>query len=108
MKNPIVSKIIPLMISKILIIFTVFAILQYNSSAQLGPDGTGTVNGYPIGPNVNLKASTPKFLAAGYYHTLAIREDGLIIAKGWNDYNQSIVPKNIERAVSVSGGYYHS
>ena len=108
MENPTISKLITSMISKVLITFTALAILQYNSPAQLGPGGTGTVNGYPIGPNVNLKASSPQFLAAGYYHTLAIRKDGSIIAKGWNDYYQSTVPKNLEKAVSVSGGYYHS
>ena len=94
--------------NKILITLSALAMLQSYSPAQIGPNGTGTVNGYWIGPNVNLKASSPKFLAAGYYHTLAIREDGSIVAKGWDDYKQSTVPQNLGKALSVSGGYYHS
>ena len=94
--------------NKLLITLSSLVMLQYNSPAQIGPDGTGTVNGYSIGPDVNLKASSPQFLAAGYYHTLAIRQDGSIVAKGWDDYMQSTVPRNLDKALSVSGGYYHS
>ena len=63
--------------------------------AQLGPDGTGIVNGYLIEPNTNLSPSKPKYLAAGYYHNLAIKNDGSMVALGWNNYSQSTIPRNL-------------
>ena len=83
-------------------------ITLFKSYSQLKPDGTGTVNGYDIGPNVILGSSKPKSLSAGYYHNLAIRQDGSIIAKGWNAYSQSSIPRNIGAVTSVAGGYFHS
>ena len=32
-----------------------FVLIALPASAQIGPDGTGVVNGYQIGPNVNLR-----------------------------------------------------
>ena len=84
------------------------SITLFKSYSQLQPDGTGTVNGYKIGPNVILGSSKPKSLSAGYYHNLAIRQDGSIIAKGWNAYSQSSIPRNIGAVTSVAGGYFHS
>ena len=84
------------------------SITLFKSYSQLQPDGTGTVNGYNIGPNVILGSSKPKSLSAGYYHNLAIRQDGSIIAKGWNAYSQSSIPRNIGAVTSVAGGYFHS
>ena len=84
------------------------SITLFKSYSQLQPDGTGTVNGYKIGPNVILGSSKPKSLSAGYYHNLAIRQDGSIIAKGWNAYSQSSIPRNISAVTSVAGGYFHS
>ena len=62
--------------------------------AQLGADGIGVVNGYLIEPNTNLSPSKPKYLTAGYYHNLAIKDDGSIVALGWNNYSQSSIVDN--------------
>ena len=83
-------------------------VISINLFAQLGPGGTGIVNGHLIEPNTNLSLSKPKYLSAGYYHNLAIKNDGSIIGQGWNEYSQSTAPKNLVEAISVAGGYYHS
>ena len=83
-------------------------IFNHKTIAQLGPNGTGFINGYEIAPNAVLGSSKPEKLSAGYYHNLAIRKDGTIVAKGWNAYSQSTVPRGINQALSISGGYFHS
>ena len=55
-------------------------------------------------------------LAAGNYHSLAVRGDGTVAAWGAGrtnsgvgpQYGQSIVPSSLSNVVAVAGGYYHS
>jgi hypothetical protein len=46
--------------------------------------------------------------AAGYYHSLAIRADGTVLAWGNNGNGQCNVPPGLSNAVAVSAGVYHS
>ncbi len=55
-------------------------------------------------------------IAAGYYHSLALRADGTVAAWGAGTTNtgsiphlgQAIVPGGLNNAIQVSAGYYHS
>lgn len=47
-------------------------------------------------------------LAAGSYHSLAVRSDGTVAAWGWNGNGQRAVPRAVQRAVAVAGGGFHS
>ncbi len=47
-------------------------------------------------------------VAAGYYHSLGLKEDGSIVAWGWNAQGQCTVPAPNTGFVDFSGGGYHS
>ena len=54
---------------------------------------TGQVNGYDIGPNVDLsEADIGSPIAAGVFHSLAIKADGTVVAWGRNNEGQATVP----------------
>ena len=89
----------------LLITFIVYSI---NAFAQIGPDGTGTINGYYIGPDADLSGAPPEVLISGYYHNMVLTEQGECLAWGWGKYGQTIIDKNLSKAVSIDGGYYHS
>ena len=46
-------------------------------------------------------------IAAGAYHSLALRSDGSLAAWGWNDYGQSDAPSGND-FVAISAGEWHS
>jgi alpha-tubulin suppressor-like RCC1 family protein len=66
--------------------------------------------------NVPPALSNVVALAAGYYHTLALKNDGTVAAWGAStnnllpilDYGQSHVPEGLSNVVTVSAGTYHS
>ena len=41
------------------------------------------------------------------HHSLALTDDGTVVAWGRNDYGQSTVPAGL-KAVQIAGGVYHS
>jgi alpha-tubulin suppressor-like RCC1 family protein len=47
-------------------------------------------------------------IAAGYCHSLALRNDGTVIAWGDNTYGQTNVPPDLEDVVAIAGGGSHS
>jgi len=47
-------------------------------------------------------------LAGGYFHSIALKSDGTVVAWGNNDYGQSEVPSGLSNVVAVSAGYFHS
>jgi hypothetical protein len=47
-------------------------------------------------------------IAGGYYHSLALKADGTVIAWGNNSYGQTTVPAGLSNVVAIAGGYYHS
>ncbi|MCH2024874.1 MAG: RCC1 domain-containing protein, partial [Verrucomicrobiales bacterium] len=69
-------------------------------SAQIGPDGTGTVDGYFIGPGVDLSGSPPVSLFSGYYHNMVLMEEGNCLAWGWNNYGQTNIDSDLKDIVS--------
>ena len=57
---------------------------------------------YPVPSGNDFKA-----IAAGGYHSLALRQDGSLVAWGWNDYGQCDVPAG-NRFVAIAAGHFHS
>ena len=47
-------------------------------------------------------------IAAGYYHTVALRTDGIVRAWGANSNNQCNVPTNLGPCIAIAGGGYHT
>ncbi len=84
----------------------------------------GTVEGWGAGaagtatgtePNFG-QATPPDFssanpavaLAAGGYHSLALRADGTVVAWGNNDAGQTEVPAGLDRVIGISAGLFHN
>jgi len=44
-------------------------------------------------------------IAGGYAHSLALKADGTVVAWGWNDYGQTIVPAEATNVVAIAGGW---
>ena len=71
--------------------------------AQGKPDLRGTsAEHYPVPAGNDFKA-----IAAGGYHSLALRQDGSLVAWGWNDYGQCDVPEGND-FVAIAAGHWHS
>lgn len=49
-------------------------------------------------------------LTGGGYHSVALRPDGSVVGRGWNDYGQTVAPPEAGRdpLVAVSAGTWHS
>ncbi|HXP63769.1 MAG TPA: hypothetical protein VN829_24900, partial [Dongiaceae bacterium] len=47
-------------------------------------------------------------LAAGAYHSLALKEDGTVVAWGLNQFGGAQVPTGLSGVVAVAGGHYFS
>jgi hypothetical protein len=41
-------------------------------------------------------------IAAFYFHSLAVKEDGTIVAWGWNDWGQNEVPEGVNNVVAIA------
>lgn len=58
--------------------------------------------------NVPLGLTRVKSVAAGKFHTLALKTDGTVAAWGLNDDGQVSVPPGLTGVVAIAGGDYHS
>ena len=47
-------------------------------------------------------------IAAGWAHSMIIKSDGTVLARGWNDFGQTNVPSGLTGVSAISGGYQHS
>jgi formylglycine-generating enzyme required for sulfatase activity len=47
-------------------------------------------------------------VAAGYYHSLALKHDGTVLSWGWNGYGQTSVPAGLNDVIAIAAGLYHS
>ena len=61
-----------------------------------------------VGPRFIGRWRTANSLAAGFYHSLALRSDGSILAWGHNEYGQCNEPSPNSTFMAVAGGGYHS
>ncbi len=89
----------------------------YNLDGELG-QGTTDVNPHPV-PAMVTGLSGVTAIAAGAYHSLALKADGTVWAWGWNDKGQlgngnttsqatpAQVP-GLDQVVAVSAGFRHS
>jgi hypothetical protein len=82
--------------------------------------GAGLVEGQPVGRavawgyNASGQATVPPSLvqviavAAGGYHSLALKSDGTVVAWGGNTSGQANVPAGLTNAMAIAAGGYHS
>ena len=78
-----------------------------------GAGAAGTATGTE--PNFG-QATPPDFstnnpavaLAAGGYHSLALRADGTVVAWGNNDAGQTVVPVGLDRVIGIAAGLFHN
>jgi hypothetical protein len=49
-----------------------------------------------------------KSVAAGVYHTVALKKDGTVVAWGSNDYGQTDVPTGLTGVTAIAAGDYHT
>jgi alpha-tubulin suppressor-like RCC1 family protein len=49
-----------------------------------------------------------KAIAAGGYHTVALQEDGTVVAWGHNEYGQTTVPVGLKGVKSIASDWYHT
>jgi alpha-tubulin suppressor-like RCC1 family protein len=47
-------------------------------------------------------------IAAGGYHSLALKSDGTVVAWGRNDDGQATVPAGLSSVTAIAAGGYHS
>ena len=57
--------------------------------------------------NVNGPDLVVTAIAAGYYHSLALKSNGTVVAWGRNNYGQSAVPADLSDVIAISGGSEH-
>ena len=62
----------------------------------------------PTSDEVPASATNIVAISAGWGHSLAVREDGTVLAWGDNSYGQLAVPPSATNVVAVSAGFYHS
>ncbi len=47
-------------------------------------------------------------VAAGYYHSLALKQDGTVIGWGYDAYGETDVPSGLSNVVAIAAGAFHS
>ena len=47
-------------------------------------------------------------IAAGEYHTVAVKADGSVVAWGYNGYGQTTVPAGLSGVTAIAAGDYHT
>ncbi|MEY4119203.1 MAG: hypothetical protein RLZZ116_2531 [Planctomycetota bacterium] len=85
------------------------AVVAASASAQTGWPGIVC-----WGNNVYAQCTVPAGLgavasvAAGEYHTVALKDDGSIACWGYNGHGQCNVPAGLGTVASIAAGYYHT
>jgi hypothetical protein len=75
---------------------------------------TGTTSIVAWGGNIDGQCNIPSpnigfvAIAAGTYHSLAIKSDGSIVGWGWNSYGQCNIPAPNTDFIDIAGGTYHT
>lgn len=83
---------------------TVFAWVRDNSY----PDGTLPPRPSKVQTNVPPSATNIIAIAAGGFHSLALRADSTVVAWGENTYGQTNVPSGLSNVIAIAAGSYHS
>ncbi len=74
----------------------------------LGPATQTNALGIPYPDPGAVTANAPLALAAGGYHSLALRHDGTVVGWGYNDYGQTTVPGGLTNVTALAAGTFHS
>ncbi|MCX6924978.1 MAG: hypothetical protein NT154_17450, partial [Verrucomicrobia bacterium] len=67
-----------------------------------------TVVAWGLTGTVPAAATNVVVIAGGWWHSLALRADGSVIAWGDNSYGQCAVPVSATNVVRIAAGYYHN
>ena len=68
----------------------------------------GTVVAWGDKPTVPAGLSSVVAIAAGGYHTVALKQDGTVVAWGNNGSGQTTVPAGLSGVVAMAAGYWHT
>ncbi len=63
--------------------------------------------GKPASAEITMSFTQPA-LATGFYHTVALKSDGTIMAWGYDYYGQTTVPAGLTGVTAVAAGAYHT
>ena len=47
-------------------------------------------------------------IAAGQFHTVTLKQDGTVVAWGYNQYGQTRVPAGLSGVVAIAAGWSHT
>lgn len=88
------------------------ALTNLQLSSLLGQVSTVVAWGYDNDGQTNVPASLSGSniiaVAAGAYHSLALKSDGTVVAWGFNNEGQTNVPASLSGVTAISAGYAHS
>lgn len=76
------------------------------STSPISPPAPGRTPS-PVGRQ-NCGGRRVTAIAAGSYHTVALRGDGSVYAWGDNRYGQTTVPAGLSGVTAIAGGYRHT
>src|SRR5829696_3857721 len=103
---------------RVLLIWTALAasVLAVVLASPASPAQTTVQAGTPLawGYNAYGQSDIPSALtdvvdvAAGTYHSLALKSDGTVVAWGDNRWGQTNVPSGLTDVIAVDAGSYHS
>ena len=77
-----------------------------NNIDSLGVIGWGGDNGDGQ-TNIPATLNNVMQVAGGYYHSLALKGDGTLVAWGRNNFGQTNIPAGLNNVVQISGGRFH-
>jgi len=63
--------------------------------------------GKPVSAEITMSFTQPA-IATGFYHTVALKSDGTIMAWGYDYYGQTTVPAGLTGVTAVAAGAYHT
>ncbi len=81
--------------------------LANQTTHAAAPSGTVVTWGRMTLPYVDPGTRYTK-IAAGGYHTVALKNDGTVVAWGWNGFGQTTVPAGLGGVTAIAAGVYHT
>src|SRR2546423_1391848 len=97
------------LICGVVIVCTVAAAAAPRANGQSSEiSGVVVSRGQQTIPLVFYEARRITLIAAGAYHSLALKSDGTVVAWGFNATGQSDVPANLRNVIQMAAGGYHS
>lgn len=87
-------------------ILTLDEIQKFGLPAGTTDSGSGVPARNPVGADVTTAHTVG--LACGEFHTVLLKRDGTVLARGWNIVGQLSVPSDLTNAIAIACGSDHS